>query len=130
MGEPPRATAPAIGVPASRVPAKPASLGPRVESYDEETYRPRPDDTLASISKHFYQSDKYAQALLQFNREHPRAADAIRRDPPALSGQAVYIPPLHILEKRHADVIEGVEPRPSAPSPIAMDCPSSPATSR
>jgi hypothetical protein len=95
-----------------------------VESYDEETYRPRPDDTFASISKRFYQSDRYAQALLLFNREHPRAAEGIRRDPPAISGQAVYIPPIHVLERRHADVIQGAEPPPpSAPSPVGRDAP-------
>jgi hypothetical protein len=123
VGEPPRAASPVTGVPASRVPAKTAAAGPRVESYDEETYRPRADDTFASISKHFYQSDKYAQALLQFNREHPRAAEGIRHDPPTLSGQAVYIPPIHILEKRHADVIPHIEPAPSVPSPIGRDVP-------
>jgi hypothetical protein len=123
VGEPPRATAPAIAVPASRIPAKPAAAGPRVESYDEETYRPRPDDTFASISKRFYQSDKYAQALLLFNREHPRAGDGIRRDPPTLSGQAVYIPPIGVLERRHADVIPNIEPAPTAPSPVGRDVP-------
>ena len=123
VGEPPRASAPPIAVPASRVPTRPAAGAPRVESYDEQTYRPRPEDNFASISQHCYQSDKYAQALLQFNREHPRAGDGVKRDPPNLSGQAVYIPPIYILEKRHGDAIEGYTPQPTSPSPVGRDAP-------
>jgi hypothetical protein len=92
-----------------------------VESFDEETCRPRQDDTFASISKRYYQSDKYAQALLLFNREHPRAAEGVRRDPPDLAGQAIYIPPIHILEKRHGNAIEGYTPPPSNPTPVGRE---------
>jgi hypothetical protein len=122
-GEPLRATNPMTATPTSRVPARSASgTTPRVESFDEETYRPRPDDNFASISKKYYQSDKYAQALLLFNREHPRAGESLRRDPPDLTGQAVYIPPIHVLEKRHGNVIEGYTPA-TNPVPAPRDTP-------
>jgi hypothetical protein len=120
-GEPLRASTTIGGTPASRVPARPAAA-PRVESFDEETYRPRTEDNFASISKRFYQSDKYGQALLLFNREHPRATEALRRDPPDLTGQAVYVPPIHILEKRHGNVIEGYTPQ-TSPAPLARETP-------
>jgi hypothetical protein len=73
---------------------------PQVESYDEETYVCRPGDTFRAISQAYYHSEKYERALLLFNRNHPLAGDAVRQEPARLpTGQAVYIPPLRILEK-------------------------------
>jgi nucleoid-associated protein YgaU len=78
----------------------------KVDSYDEETYLCKQGDKFEDISTKFYQTDKYAQALLLFNRNHPRAAAAVRQDPPMLAvGQPVYIPPLRVLEKQHATAI-------------------------
>jgi hypothetical protein len=78
----------------------------KVDSYDEETYLCKQGDKFEDISTKFYQTDKYAQALLLFNRNHPRAAAAVRQDPPMLAvGQPVYIPPLRVLEKLHATAI-------------------------
>ncbi|HEY1859266.1 MAG TPA: hypothetical protein VGG61_02875 [Gemmataceae bacterium] len=131
--EPLRAGNTTEATPTSRVPTRPATgANPRVESFDEETYRPRQDDTFASISKRYYQTDKYAQALLLFNREHPRAAEGVRRDPPDLTGQAVYIPPIHVLEKRHGHAIDGYTPPPSNPIPVGRETPlrESPSASR
>jgi hypothetical protein len=120
--EPLRAAGPTEGTPTSRAPARPAAAStPRVESFDEETCRPRSDDTFASISKRYYQTDKYAQALLLFNREHPRAAEGVRREPPDLTGQAIYIPPIHVLEKRHGNAIEGYTPQPTSPAPVGRE---------
>ncbi len=63
-------------------------------------------DKFEDICAKFYQTDKYAQALLLFNRNHPRAAAAVRQDPPALAaGQPIYIPPLRVLEKQFATAI-------------------------
>jgi hypothetical protein len=94
---------PPVTNPANSVPSKlERGTTPRVESYDEETYTCLPGDTFASISTHYYYTDKYALALLQFNRNHPRAAVGIGQDPPVLqAGQPVYIPPLRILEKQY-----------------------------
>jgi nucleoid-associated protein YgaU len=76
---------------------------PQVESYDEETYQCRAGDTLEIISQRFYNSDKYARALLLFNRNHPRPAVGLTKEPPLVTeGQPVYIPPPHILEKYYA----------------------------
>ncbi len=78
----------------------------QVDSYDEETYLCKAGDTFAAISTKFYLTEKYSQALLLFNRNHPRAMAGVRQDPPSLAaGQPVYIPPLRVLEKRYATAI-------------------------
>jgi hypothetical protein len=88
-------------------PIQPAGFpAAKVDSYDEETYVCKQGDRFEDISMKFYQTEKYAQALLLFNRNHPRAIAAVRQDPPTLAaGQAVYIPPLRVLEKQYATAI-------------------------
>jgi nucleoid-associated protein YgaU len=84
---------------------------PQVESYDEETYLCRSGDTLESICQRYYTDDKYARALLLFNRNHPRPASGLVKEPPELrDGQPVYIPPSQILEKYYAYAIPGYKP--------------------
>src|SRR5262249_52178792 len=82
---PPVGAAPAASSPPIAVPAAPASsvrtttvLAPQVESYDQETfYCTAPYLTFESVSKKFYNSENYPQALLLFNRNHPRRAAAL-----------------------------------------------------
>jgi nucleoid-associated protein YgaU len=74
-----------------------------VESYDEDTYTCKANDTFRSISQAVYRTDAYDQALLLFNRNHPLANEAIKQNPPLLqAGQPIYIPPLQILRKYYA----------------------------
>jgi hypothetical protein len=89
-------------------------LAPQVESYDEETfYCKAPFTTFESISKKFYNSENYAQALLLFNFNHPRRAAALWKDPPVLQeDMPVYIPPLRILEKHYSYAIKDYSPLP------------------
>jgi hypothetical protein len=98
-------------------------LAPQVESYDEETfYCKAPFTTFESISKKFYNSENYGQALLLFNRNHPRRAAALWKDPPVLQeDMPVYIPPLRILEKHYSFAIKDYNPLPppAATSPAA-----------
>lgn len=83
-----------------------ASSEPQVDSYDELTYRCQAGDSFQSISLAMYKSDRYARALQLHNRNHPRATDNVRQDPPTLPpGQAVYVPPQRVLEKQYASVI-------------------------
>jgi hypothetical protein len=116
IGGAPRGGVPSISMPAlptSSTPLRAASM-PTVESYDEETYRVRAGDTFESISRVHYQSEKYAKALLFFNRSHPLAGDAFRQDQPVLqAGQPIYLPPTSILEKRYGNVIQGLSPLPA-----------------
>jgi hypothetical protein len=127
-GAPPKADSPPIAVPAVGGTSPYAVVTPQVDSYDEETYVCKPSDTFLSISRQYYQSEKYERALLLFNRNHPRATDAIRQDPPVVrDGQAVYIPPLRVLERQYASVIPDHIPLPPPVPPLASATPSYPA---
>jgi nucleoid-associated protein YgaU len=89
---------------------------PQVESYDEETYVCTQGDTFETISEKFYHSKDHAQALMQFNHTHPRAAAPLLQNPPALgTGVAVYVPPVRILDKQFSPAA----PSPRAPVPVA-----------
>jgi nucleoid-associated protein YgaU len=103
------AVTPPIPTPAPSRP--PVSLVPQVDSYDEQSHHCKPGDNLKSLSSQYYNSDKYDQALLLFNRDHALASDGIRQDPPVLQpGQVIFIPQMKILEKRYADKIPGFVP--------------------
>ena len=82
-----------------------------VESYDEETYTCRPNDSFRAISRTYFQDERYAQALFLFNRDHPLATDTIRRGPATLAaGTSIYIPPLRILQKYYGQAIGQAAP--------------------
>lgn len=118
---------PPAGAPAAAVVRPPVFVDPRVESFDEETYVCKPSDTFQSICKDKYMTDKYANALLTFNRAHPLAADGIRNEPPVLkAGQPVYIPPMEILEKRYASLIPDLAPRAASEARPAVPAMSAP----
>lgn len=103
-GNPARLDSPPIPSPRSLESSRTiAESAPQVESYDEETYRCKANDTFRSISSMFYLTDKYERALQQFNRDHPLATDLVRQNSGVLpAGQPMYIPPAHILEKKYA----------------------------
>lgn len=112
LGAPATADSPpiAVPVPSAAVAPVPPSVS-AVESYDEETYLCKANDTFKSISMEHYHTDIYDRALLLFNRNHPRANDAIRQEPPVMqAGQPVYIPPLRILEKQYSAAIPNHTP--------------------
>ncbi len=119
-GNPARLDSPPIpgsrSLESSRTVAEPA---PQVESYDEETYRCKANDTFRSISSLFYLTDKYERALQQFNRDHPLAIDLVRQNTGVLpAGQPIYIPPAHILEKKYAAfILQQTAPPPLVASP-------------
>jgi hypothetical protein len=116
----------AAQVPKETAPS-PASRDARVESYDEDKHVCGANETFRTISQTYYQSDRFADALLLFNRNHPLAADGMRQDPPRLQpGQAVYVPPASILEKYYAATITdptpgqpSLAPRPTSQDPVA-----------
>jgi hypothetical protein len=86
-----------------------------VESFTEEAYPCKPGDTFESISREKYRTPKYAKALLQFNQAHPLAGDGLQGPAPELKiGQAVYVPPICILERRFPAAIDAPTPQPAA----------------
>jgi hypothetical protein len=89
-------------------------LEPKVISFTEERYSCSPGDTFTSISKQKYGTDKYAQALLLFNRHHPLAGDELQQEVSALKAQQkVYIPPLEVLENRYPGTVKDLTPLPT-----------------
>jgi hypothetical protein len=114
VGAMPTASTPPIAVPSpSNAPAPRPALPttPQVESYDEELYRAKRDDTFEKISRDHFNTDKYAEAIKRWNMSHPQASDKMRADPPQLdAGQIVFIPPAYMLEKRHGKLIPGWKP--------------------
>jgi hypothetical protein len=116
VGAVPNVSTPAISVPVpggSAATRPTAPNKPRVESWDEETYRVKAGDTFDKISMAHFNSKNYADALRRFNVTHPQASDKMRADPASLeAGEFVYIPPAYILEKRHSALIPGYKPQP------------------
>jgi hypothetical protein len=96
---------------------------PQVDSYDEETYHCRANDTFRTISQEFYRTDKYERALMLFNRSHPLATDAVRQDPPRLqAGQPVYVPPARILERYYpAAIADGTTSPAGVQAPVEAE---------
>jgi hypothetical protein len=95
---------------------------PQVKQYDVTAYNIKPEDrSFADISQKVYGSDKYAQALVLFNREdNPQAPEGIRQEPPQLRpGTAINFPPKEILENRYAKYI--ASPAPAGPTnPVSV----------
>jgi hypothetical protein len=86
------------------------SGGPaRAEGFDTEEHLVRQGETFASISQAHYKSDKYAVALLEFNKQYPLAARAVQHDPPEV-GQKVVVPDLAYLEQHHGGLIPDYSP--------------------
>ncbi len=105
------------GGPPQRLVAEPVLLNGPVQqttntiSYDELTYTCRPGDTFQKISTQFYGGrEDHAEALQQYNRNHPRASDEVRLNGVLTAGETVYIPPIAILEMKHGLVT----PKPAA----------------
>jgi hypothetical protein len=131
LGTPPAVVSPPITVPGGTgVVRASAETGTVVDSFDEETYACRPGDSFRSISEQYYRSPRYERALLLFNRNHPRASEPVRQDPPILNaGQPVFLPPARVLEKQYPSAISDGVPLPSAPAapaspaPVGLDAP-------
>jgi nucleoid-associated protein YgaU len=102
-----------------------------VESYDEESHVCRLNDTPENLSQEYYHTPRYARALVLFNRDHPRAADGIKQEPPQMpAGQVLYIPPARVLDKNYQSAI-GESPSPAAigtlaPPPMPSSAPPAP----
>lgn len=131
LGTQPTAATPPIqaGTPAAR---PSATTNPQVESYDEETHIYQDGETFDTISEAKYFSRKYAQALLQFNRDHPRGVDSLRQQVPALQpGQPIYIPELGVLQRKYGTLIppDTSAPATPAPPPASVGAPAAPAPS-
>jgi hypothetical protein len=107
-----------VAAPADRLPA---NTKPEVESYDERKYVCQPGDTdFAAISRRLYNSDKYADALAQYNREHPNGNVAAKQGSRLQPGTEVFVPPIHVLENRYSNAISNTRvPATDGTKPVA-----------
>jgi hypothetical protein len=82
--------------PATLPEAKPVTQPERTATttYDVDLYEPTKSDTYATISKDFYNDAKFAAALAEYNGR--RALQG---------GVRVEVPPIHVLKKRHPQLI-------------------------
>jgi nucleoid-associated protein YgaU len=121
-----------LGAPGSASATPPAGLGasaaspePRVQSYLEEEHRWQPGDSFAAVSQKFYFTDKYAAALQEYNRDYPLAAAGMKQNPPAMvPGQAIWVPPVRILERDYARFVADFRPLNNRGMPAPVDSPS------
>jgi hypothetical protein len=80
------------------------------------------DTNFATLSKRLYGTEKYADALLAYNRDHARwikNGSAFLGNPPSLApGQQVEYPPIEILERSYRTLIRetSVNPVPAIPA--------------
>ncbi len=99
---PPTATVPpiAVGGPSAVL------LQPKVITFTEKVVAAYAGETFDRISQREYGSERYGQALMLFNRNHPLATDNAATDGGTLkTGQRVYLPPREVLESRYPSAI-------------------------
>src|SRR6185436_10077649 len=86
----------------------PATVGgkPQVEHYDVYNHVCTPADTdFETLSKKFYEgSDRYAQALIEYNK------DGAGQPPRLTPGARVMVPPTHVLESKFPNAVAGLKP--------------------
>ena len=76
------------------------------DHWDDDLYIGQAGDSFKRISSDKYGSDRYAQALMFYNRDHVLASDATRHDPSTIvSNQRIFIPPARILQREYESVI-------------------------
>jgi hypothetical protein len=108
-------TSPPIAIPTPPPAAAAAPNKTQVESFNERRYLCQPTDTdFTSVSKQNYKSDKYAQALMLYNRDHPIGKAAVQQGMQLQPGAEVYIPPVYVLESRYPNAIPNLTPLPQS----------------
>jgi hypothetical protein len=88
-------------------------------NYDEDVYEVKQGDSFTSISLSFYNDEKYAAALQQYNGNAPQ------------SGQ-VKIPPIHVLKKQFPNMVGGssATPKTGRTAPPSPEWSAPPSTAR
>jgi hypothetical protein len=101
---------PTIKLPGIDVPSVPVTDTPRPtpkaderkENYSEDWHTPRSGDSMALISKEYYNSADYAAALEAYNKERRKAGEGIIR-----------VPPVWVLEERFPDMVKKADDKPA-----------------
>jgi nucleoid-associated protein YgaU len=87
-------------------PERPAAAPgqPKAEAYDVRKHVVRQGETYAAISRLFFTTDAYAQALALYNKDRDPRTAVLQ------PGMAVYVPPAKYLEREFRMVIPGLQP--------------------
>jgi hypothetical protein len=105
VGSIPEATTPTIrAVSATSGGPSPTYHPPVATSYDEAIPRVKAGDTFEKLSQTYYGTDRYAQALQQYNRNHPLAQDSLK-DGRLVPGESVIVPAAAKLEESYGSFI-------------------------
>ena len=115
-GPPPIGTKPDVSVQPVGVVAPTRTPPAQQGNWDDDLYQARSGETFPSIARDHYQSERYGQALMYYNRDYPLATVATQRDPATIAaGQRIYLPPTRILQRDYGSII----PDPSAAPPAS-----------
>lgn len=116
----PDTTLPSVEPITSVVPVSRPSKAPEAESWPEDIISWKETDSFKSISKKHYLTEAYGLAIYEYNRNHNRVAQGLRKDPPFLSpGEKLFLPPIAILEREYPAAISNrTNPEPT-PTPVA-----------
>ncbi len=86
------------------------------DNWDDRQYQSRQGETYQSIARDQYKSNRFAEALMDYNRDYPLATDTTRSNPTVIvPGQTIYLPPVRILQREYGSVI----PEQSAAAPVS-----------
>jgi LysM domain len=113
------------------LPAPPIIVGgglrplPAVKDVNTDLYEcQKGDTTFVILSLRMYGSDKYADALLQYNREHVgmvKNGSSLNVNPPILSpGQQVLKPPQSTLDREYGSLIRTAPPQVRVDAPLPL----------
>ncbi|HEY7315084.1 MAG TPA: hypothetical protein VH643_37405 [Gemmataceae bacterium] len=114
--------------PSASAPDAPKPLdraAPQVIVFNEQEYVCQPNDTFKELSKRFFSSEKYADALQRHNQNHARASAQMANSGKLTPGERIFIPPADILDQRYPDAIERSRPTTGA-VPASFTAPGGP----
>lgn|GEM_PF-338501 len=86
------------------VPA-PIQAKPRVSSWSESVHVARAGDTYGALAAQYYRDGTLGNALMNYNRLHPRAREDAPRDGSLVPGMEVYLPDRAALNAGTAGVV-------------------------
>ncbi|HJZ91312.1 MAG TPA: hypothetical protein VKE40_10605, partial [Gemmataceae bacterium] len=94
---------PIVDVPAPGLKTPGPAASEKKDSYDEDWHTPKSGDTYALISKEYYKTADYAQALEAYNKDRRKAGE-----------QIVRVPPPWVLEEKFPGLVKKPDDKPAA----------------
>jgi hypothetical protein len=103
---PPYGARPEARVQPVNVPVPSVPVPSQKDHWDDELCFGQTSDTFATIAREKYHSERYADALMYYNRDHLLATEATKHNPGTIvQGQRIYLPPERILKRDYGAAI-------------------------